>query len=153
MNTTFNTLESLVHNSIDIHHQAAELYRSLENESSDERCRILLGEMAGKELEMAKLLEEFIQRTSPGILNTYMQYTLEEDPNDLVAAARAEGAATVEQIGSLGQKLHGYQINLMEGALHEVASEEALELLEDLLQLEKAEGRAFTRRADSIHDM
>ena len=153
MNTTFKTLESLIHNSIDIHHQAAELYRSLENESSDERCRILLGEMAGKELEMAKLLEEFIQRTSPGILNTYMQYTLEEDPHDLVAAARAEGAATVEQIGSLGQKLHGYQINLMEGALQEVASEEALELLGDLLQLEKAEGRAFTRRADSIHDM
>lgn len=153
MNTTFKTLESLIHNSIDIHHQAAELYRSLENESSDERCRILLGEMAGKELEMAKLLEEFIQRTSPGILNTYMQYTLEEDPHDLVAAARAEGAATVEQIGSLGQKLHGYQINLMEGALHEVTSEEALELLGDLLQLEKAEGRAFTRRADSIHDM
>lgn len=153
MNTTFKTLESLIHNSIDIHHQAAELYRSLENESSDERCRILLGEMAGKELEMAKLLGEFLHRTPPGTLNTYMQYTLEEDPQDLVATARSEGAGTVEQIGQLGQKLHCYQINLMEGALHEVAAEEACELLENLLQLEKAEGRAFTRRADSIHDM
>lgn len=153
MNTTFKTLENLLHNAIDIHHRAGLLYRSLATSSTDERCHMLLDEMAGKEDQMATLIKEFAERAQPRILNTYLQYTLEENPEDMIAAAAPEGAVTITEIGELGQKLHSYQIGLMEGALREVASGDACEILQDILQLEKAEGRAFTRRADSVYDM
>lgn len=151
---TFETLGNLIENAADIHRKAAELFQSLGDKVADPRGRMLLEEMVKDESRMEKLLREFSEQAGPGTLNTYMQYTLEEAPEKFIRSLIQPGDNLhLEKISEMGQAIHHYMIDLMDEAAREVGSEIARELIEDLLQLEKAEGRVFTRKADSAYEM
>ena len=154
MNSSYKSVRELLDNAIDVHRLSSLLYRGLRDYATDERCRLLLQDMADNEQRLAGLVGEFSRRADGKTLDTRMQYTLEEAPGILFAEHTPHSMpASLPEVVRLGQQLHQYQIDMMEVAVREAASQEAVELLENLLQLEKAEGIAFIRKADSLHDM
>ncbi len=151
---TFETLGHLIENAADIHRKAAALFLDLSDKVADPRGQMLLEEMVKDESRMEKLLREFIEQAGPGTLNTYMQYTLEEAPEKFIQSLIQPGDHLhLEKISEMGQAVHLYMVDLMDEASREVGSEVARELIADLLQLERAEGRTFTRKADSAYEM
>ena len=154
MNATYKTLGHLLDNAVDSHRQTARFYVSLSGEASDPRCRMLLEDMASYEFRMAKLTHEFVRQAPPVALDTYMQYTAEESPPELIReqASSLDGLA-LKQVSLLGQNLHEYHVNLMEVARREVGGQDAIQLLDNLLQLEKAESRAFALKVASAYEI
>lgn len=154
MTTTFHSLGHLIDNAVKVHHLSAPLYESLQNKTDDPRCKELLGEMADNEARMADLLEEMAEREDEDILDTRLQYTREQDPQEFIDFITPEtDELSLEQIGGLGEKLHGYLVELLEGASQKIPATKGEQLLQDMLQLEKAEARSFSRKANAAVDM
>jgi len=124
MQTTFKTLGNLIDNAIETHRKAASLYKAVGKLASDPRCQMLLDDMIDNEDRMANLFAEFVTRANPGTLNTQLQFTLEEDPHRFIQTVTpTTDTVSLEQVSQLGQDLHLYMINLIEGALREVSAE------------------------------
>lgn len=154
MTSTFNSLGQLIDNAIEVHHLSAPLYHSMLRKTSDPRYEELLEQMSENEVRMADLLEEMVERTDDDILDTRLQYTREQEPQDFIDSITPEAnELSLQQIGRLGEQLHGYLIELLEGASQKIPSTKGEELLQDILQLEKAEGRSFSRKANAAFDM
>lgn len=154
MTGTFNSLGHLIDNAIEVHHLSAPLYHSMLRKTSDPRHEQLLQQMADNEARMANLLEEMVERTDDDILDTRLQYTREQEPQAFIdSIAPKANEISLEQIGRLGDELHGYLIGLLEGASQKIPATEGEELLRDIIQLEKAEGRSFSRKANAAVDM
>lgn len=99
-------------------------------------------------------MKDLERRASPDVLQTYLQYTPEEAPARFIDSVTPNGESlTNEEIGLLGQQVHRYVIALLESARHSTRSRDGLELLDDLLQLEAAEGHYLTRASNSAGDI
>ena len=154
MTSTFNSLGHLIDNAIEVHHLSAPLYHSMLRKTSDPRHEQLLQQMADNEARMANLLEEMVERADDDILDTRLQYTREQEPQAFMDSIAPEAKEiSLEQIGHLGEQLHGYLIELLEGASQTIPTKEGEELLQDIIQLEEAEGRSFSRKANAAVDM
>ncbi|MDO8860309.1 hypothetical protein Q6D67_01245 [Haliea sp. E1-2-M8] len=154
MTTTFHSLAHLIENAIEVHHLSAPLYESLQHKTGDPPCKELLKQMAENEARMANQLEEMVERADDDILDTRLQYAREQVPQEFIDSITPEtDELSLEQIGRLGEQLHGYLIELLEGASHKIPSTQGEELLQNIMQLEKAEGRSFSRKANAAFDM
>lgn len=149
-----HTLEQVISNAITVHAQAAELYLQLRRRTQDSRVELLLENMAAHDLRMKEVLAEMINRIETRALDTYMKYTLEEDPREFLASVAVEGdSLTVEDIGALGQAVHDYLTQLIEHASSHCAAETCQKWLQDILQLEEAERRNFSRAVLSTQEL
>lgn len=154
MSATFKSLGSLLDNAIDVHHRSGPLYEGLQQKTSDPRHKQLLAQMADNEARMATLLQDMVGRTNDDILDTRLQYTRELNPQEFIASISPEtNELSLEQIGRLGEQLHGYLIDLLQGARQAIPAQEGNELLQDLIQLEEAEGRSFSRKTNAAYEM
>lgn len=154
MTSTFNSLGHLIDNAIEFHQLGAPLYQSLQQQTGDSRHKNLLEQMANNEARMADLLEEMVGRTDDDVLDTRLQYTREHKPQEFIDSITPEATEiSLEQIGRLGEQLHGYLVALLEGASQKIPATQGEELLQDIIQLEKAEGRSFSRKANAAVDM
>ncbi len=151
---TFETIGDVVDNAIELHRLAAKLYRSISADSSSPRARLLLDYLAQHELQMEKSLINYKKGAGNSVLHRYIQYTLEEPPEqfiDHLVVGRRE--FSVDDIGLIGQALDSYLVDLFEEALREADSGAAAELLKDLVELETLERRKLTQSTNSLLDM
>lgn len=149
-----HTLEQVISNAIAVHAQAAELYLGLRHRTQDSRVELLLENMAAHDVRMKEVLAEMMDRIEARALDTYMKYTLEEDPQEFLASVAVDGdSLTVEDIGALGQAVHEYLIQLIEHASDNCAAETCQKWLQDILQLEQAERRTFSRAVLSTQEL
>lgn len=149
----FETLEQVISNGIAVHVLASQLYKKLQNRTEDPRARLLLEDMVRHDSRMKTVVRQFADRVEPRVLAAYLQYTLEEQPKTFIkSVAPQSNNLTVADIGTLGQQVHLYLTNLFESALRECGSEGGRELLTNLLQLEQAEYRTFSRAVLSTRE-
>lgn len=148
-----HTLEQVISNAIAVHSLAADLYTDLKNRTEDPRVEMLLEDMARHDTRMKTVLQQFLNRVEPRILNTYLKYTLEKEPGALMASVTPESDnLAISDVGALGQVVHDYLIDLFEHAGRGCAGGGCKELLAHLLQLEKAERRTFARAVLSTRE-
>jgi len=154
MSTTFESLGAVVDNAIECHHLSAPLYESLQEKTTDPRHKKLLQQMSHNETHMADLLKRMKSQVEDGVLDTRLQFTREQEPAAFIESITpVDDELDIEQIGRLGEQLHGYLVDLLEGAQQETLSEPAGEMVRDILQLEKAEGQSFSRKANAAYEM
>lgn len=153
--TTYETIEELVENAISVHLRAAERLAQIEPSRLSSRGQMLLQHMIRYEQDMELLLREFIAKASDNVLETYLQYTQELHPEELLnnAIPQVSDGITDEELGRTAQALHQYFVELFETAVREAGSEDTEQFLADLLQLERARQRQFTRVISSMFDM
>lgn len=151
---SFETVGDLVKNAINMHQEAAGLYRELEQRSGDARARLLLDYMIKHEQQMETSLKERLRGGTPGVLATYIQYTFEDAPKSFVAALANEFPnPNADQVCNIGLRVDEYLVDLFEGACKEIGAANANEYLTDLMQLEALERRKFTQTLNSLHDI
>lgn len=142
-------------NAISAHLQAAERLAQIDGERLSPRARMLLQHMIRYEQEMELLLREFIDQASRNVRQTYLQYTQELHPEELLNSAlpQVTGDITDEELGRTAQALHQYFVELFETAVREAGNEDTGMFLAELLQLERSRQRQFTRVTTSMLDM
>lgn len=149
-----HTLEQVIENAVAVHSLAADLYQQLRHRTTDERVAMLLDDMAAHDLRMKAVLAEMLTRIEQRALDTHMKYTLEEDPQEFLASVAPQGTSlTVQDIGALGQAVHDYLTQLIEHAWNRCAAETCQKWLKDILQLEEAERRNFSRAVLSTQEV
>lgn len=149
-----HTLEQVLSNAITVHGRAADIYQQLRQRTTDERVALLLDDMAAHDLRMKDVITEMMTRIEQRALDTHMKYTLEEDPEEFLASAIPDSAnLTVEEVGALGQSVHDYLTQLIEHAWSRCAAETCQKWLKDVLQLEEAERRNFSRAVLSAQEL
>jgi hypothetical protein len=151
---SFETVGDLVDNAIAMHREAVGLYRELEQRTEDPRTRMLLEYLIKHEQQMETSVKNRRRAGTPGILGTYIQYTLEDAPKPFIAALVKEYPnPSADQVCDMGLRLDGYLVDLFEGARKEVDAAHAIEFLDDLMQLEALERRKLTQTLNSLHDL
>ena len=151
---TFERLDELMDHLVVIHEEFKQLYQELRNKCKDPRVALLLDDMMKNEQRLKTLIRQFKDQAEPCVLHTYLQYTLEESLNDLTAELRENlHGVQLEDINGLGQSVYGYQIDVIEEALRETASEHVHQLLENILQLLEAEQHNFSKRVLSGYEI
>lgn len=151
---TYESLDSVLTAAVTIHADAAMQYRQLQQQTDDERVSMLLEDAGRQEERLAKLTREFMDQAEPGLLATRLQYTLEQEPREFVQSlVPAQRPMDIETVGAIGQQLFGYIEELLAGVLRESSAESVQELVQELLQLESAERRNFSREMTSAGDI
>lgn len=152
---TYETIEEVVDNAIHTHLYAAQQFSRLCDKSKSQRVRMLLQNIIRHEQEMELLLRDFVKEADKSVLRTWLQYTQEIHPEELLRAALPpEGdALTIESLSQASQDLHQYFVELFETAEREAGSQEAQQFLASILQIERARRRQFTRVINSLMDM
>jgi hypothetical protein len=151
---TFETLRAVVDNAIGLHHHAAAIYRQLDQCVSDPRGRMLLAYMADHQGQMEKHVGKVKQGAPESVLDTYIQFTLEEAPlrflENLLAEIDVPGA---DDISALGGRVDDYLVDLFDAAAQEVDTAKGAEFLRELAELEQLERKKLTRTIASMMDM
>lgn len=150
---TFETVRDVVTHGGDVHRQAANLYLRIAANSHDERNRMLLNHLSEHALRLRGLYKRFVDQATGSVIETYLQYTTENPPPEVLAEVDPSAHFSVEDIATLNQALHDYQVSLLEGAIRETSSKEVHEFLNDLLQIASAERRNAAKAVEEANTM
>lgn len=148
-----HTLEHVISNGIAVHTLAAELCKKLKHRTEDPRVSMLLEDMVRHDSRMKTVLRQLADRVEPRVLETYLKHTLKQPPKTFIDSLTPESHnLSIEDIGALGQKIHTYLTDLFEHAARGCSSSSCSELLNHLVQLERAEHRTFSRAVLSTRE-
>ncbi len=150
---TFETAQDVLHNARELHHVAGKLYRQLRDGSRDERSRMLLGYMSEHERKMEDSLITYEQHASRPVLETWMQYTLEDSPQDFISNLNTSFNMTPTEIAELGQRVDDYLVDLFEEVTDTASSIELKEVFQNLIDMEHEEKHNLTRAANSLWEL
>lgn len=151
---TFGTICDVIDNAIELHRLAAIMYDRLDKHCDNPRTRLLLEYLANHERTMEQLITKHKEGAGTGVLNTYIQFTLESPPgqvlDDLLAGREPP---SIRDVSEIGEAVDSYLVELFHEASQEMDSTKAAEVLKELKDLEALENRKLTRNIESLEDM
>jgi len=147
---TFETAQDVLTNAQAFHYAASQFYRGLHRDSADERAKMLLLFLYEHEDKMSASLASYQQHASEGVLNTWMQYTLEQSPEHFIEQLDTPEHMSVEQIGALGQTIDSYLLEVFEELMQTAATDDLRELFQNLMAMEIEEKHALTRATNGV---
>jgi hypothetical protein len=145
---TRDVLEHVRH----FHLEISDLYDRLSAQSDKERLKLLLDYMSQREKKLARALSEFTDETSQNILDTWFQYTHDNDRlrcPDLHLTADT----TVDDIMRFGLALADCFIDLYREIAATADSEEIAAVFRNLLDSEEGEKLKLARNAQLLNDL
>lgn len=151
---TFDQIDNLLNNAKAVHQHAVDLYLDLRREHDDQRLQLLLDKMIAREQRLARIVNDYAVRAERNVRDTYLQYTQQQSPEQFVSSLQPGAQSiSVEQLAQIGEALHHYQVDLLEGALRQVNNDSCEALLEELLHVEQAEKRNFSLTVEGNREM
>lgn len=151
---TFETIRDVVDNAIEVHRQATDAYQRLRGRVGNDRVRMLLGYMIDHQNLMETRVRQYKDSAADAVLSTYIQYSLDEDPQQFLQSKIEEmDTLDIKDVEALAARVDDYLVNLFDAALQEMDSPKVMELLQDLLDLERLERRKLTMSISSLSDM
>lgn len=150
---TFETVSDILENARIFHQFAENLYLKLQQESKDERAKMLLGFMAKHEKEMETKVSLFGTKSPKNILDTWMQFTVEELPETFFEEVSKDITYTVDGISDMGQRADSYLEAVFQEAVDTAPSVAVKELFENLVEQEEVEKHQLSRATNSLWDV
>lgn len=150
---TFETVTDVLDNARHFHHYAETVYLGLQRELSNERAKMLLGFMAEHEKGMENTLQQFSRKSPAHILDTWIQFTVEESPKAFFDEAQQGLAHTVDGISAMGQRADSYLEAVFQTAEEMATSGDVKELFGHLVSLEVREKRQLSNATNSLWDV
>jgi len=113
---------------------------------------MLLEYMSKHEKDMTASLTNYGKGASQKVLNTWFQYTLEEDYLEFISNLDIKPDLSVNDVTDLGITLDNYLETLFLDLVEQADSLAVKEVFENLYELEKQEKHALSRTASSMFD-
>nr|MBS0019122.1 hypothetical protein [Gammaproteobacteria bacterium] len=150
---TFERTRDVLDHARSFHHQVGALYQRLENQAEKERVQMLLDYLGRHERHLEKSLADYEEEASKRIMDTWFQYTLEEDPSDLLSEVQIKGDMSVDDVVRLALRLDDYLIDLYKNMAENTDIPEVKEMFTNLLELEQQEEHQIARNALRLDEM
>lgn len=150
---TFEQTRDVLDHARSFHHQVAELYQRLEDRVEKERVQMLLDYLQRHEKHLEQSLADYEDEASKWILDAWFQYTLEEDPSDLLSSVEIREDMSVDDVVRLALRLDDYLIDLYRNMAERADLPEVREVFANLLELEQQDEHQIARNALRLDEM
>jgi rubrerythrin len=117
-----------------------DVYERLEDESQDERARLLLDYLREHEENFKNVLRRYSQEEHSGVLDTWIQYDPEEDLRRALEESEMRPGMSLDELLAQAQRFNQAVISFYREALAQTNAPRVRELFESLLAME--EGKA-----------
>lgn len=148
------TLQDILRWTKDFHAHLAARLEQCEHEETAERGRMVLGYLAQHEKSLAQLLKEYSQSASENALKTWCydylkNYSIEEQ----LSSETPLESLSVDEIVAEVERRHNGVINLYKHLLNRVDIPAAVELVQELVDLESHEAMRITQSINRFQDI
>ncbi len=150
---TFKQLYEVIKNARSFHLNIAEIYNQLITNTKDNRAKLLLRHMHEHELRMANNLKNYSLINPAKVMQTWIQYTPEESPREVLQGINLTGILDIEEINRLGQQVDQYFSNLYQSIYSSIDVVEVREVFENLKQIQEKERITLSMASNSLWDM
>jgi rubrerythrin len=150
---TFERTRDVLDHARAFHHQVSDLYQRLEDRVEKERVQMLLDYLRRHEKHLEQSLADYEEEASKRILETWFQYTLEEDPSELLSELEVKGDMPVDDVVRLALRLDDYLIALYRNMADHTDIPDVKEVFTNLLELEQEDEHQIARNALRLDEM
>ena len=150
---TFKQAHEVLRDAQKFHLDMAGIYRNLLSKTDDKRTQLLLKHLHEHELRMANNLKDYGAVAQHKVMQTWLQYTLEESATHLVDSLHLSEKPSIEEINGLGQEIDQYFSKLYDSVYESIESEEVKEVFKNLKQIQDKERIALSKATNSLWDM
>lgn len=156
---SYNNVADLLQILSKFHQQLADTYGRLRAMVDNKYSKLLAEEMQRRELRLVEMLSSYEETAPQRILDTMLQKSYPDDPNDFLDDMEAElspkAAAELDpdDVYSLGSRAEDYIAELL-SVLHEASNvPEVREVFKDLQDGEERERIALSKAYNSLREM
>jgi len=141
----FQTVHDLIDHSTQLHLALSNKYAELEMLVSSERAQWLLEYLNRHEANMAEALQKYDDDLKKGIKETWMQFTPDWKNRDLVGELETMNLNDLNDIIQVALQVDAVLVESLRTARDTAETEELMDLIQGLLDLEDAEQHVIAR--------
>lgn len=150
----FEQTRDVLNHARDFHRKVSDFYHELEEQSDQKRVRLLLDYMAGREKELADALDDFVNQASTDVLNTWFQFTHDDDTLQLNCPdVEVKREMSVDDVMSMAMRFHDCLMRLYGELAGSARSNRVREVFLSLMQEAEKEWERLERNAQSWMDL
>lgn len=144
----FERMQDVIDHARYFHNQLSAHFKSLNDQAQQERVRMLIDYLKRQESHMAAVLEQFEANASPGLLETYFQYTapLHAEADKL----RQEPDLSLDEVINHAIRFDEKLVDLYRTLAREADVPAVREVCEKLLLLEEEQRRNRSRSISEL---
>ena len=149
----YQTVKDVVDHSRQLHQDISGLYAKLSQDQAQERVGMLLDYLKRHEGNLERSLNQFETDKSQKVLDSWLQYSPDQDVSDVLAQVTISDHMTTDQVVSMALKLDDYFIDLYQEMIDHTSSSSVKAVFQNLLDMEQQEKISMAKTALQLNDM
>ncbi|GMG86675.1 hypothetical protein [Biformimicrobium ophioploci] len=150
---TFKQARDVLEDAKKFHQDMADYYTDLQDTTEDARTRLLLDHMIEFETRLANNLKNYGSVAPEKFMNTWLQYTQEENAIDFLRKQELGEKPGIKDINRLSREVDNYFSELYKEVYALIESQEAKEVFDNLKQIQDKERITLSMATNSLWDM
>jgi len=149
----FEQTKDVLEHARNFHRKISHFYKQRRNRTEQERLKLLLDYMSEREQELAQALEEFAEGTSKEVLDTWFQFTCDDETLRICPDALLHDDMTVDDVIRAGVALSQCFIDLFREIATTADSDQVRAIFQNLLESERREQKKLVRNVEMFQDL
>lgn len=149
----FETVADVLNTVKDLHTALARQFGELEQLTTSERAQLMLDYLHRHEKQLALAMEQYEKQAGPGIMDTWLQYAPQWQPQELIDKVRGVDLNDVDSIVKVALEVDDYLVDLYREAAEESDIPEVKEAFASFAQVEDNERHKTARSAFRLSDI
>lgn len=150
---TFKQLHEVIKDARKFHLSVAEFYSQFLGNTENSRAKLLLKHMYEHELRMADNLKNYSAINATKVMQTWLQYTQEESPQEVLQDINLNKAISIEEINRLSQNVDRYFSELYQSICIAIEAVDVKEIFTNLKQIQDKERITLSMATNSLWDI
>jgi rubrerythrin len=149
----FEQTKDVLEHARNFHNKIGEFYKKHRDHTEQQRIKLLLDYMSHREQELAGALEQFAEGSSREVLDTWFQFTVDDETLKLCPDALLHDEMTVDDVIRAGVAMSQCFINLFREIATTADSDQVRAVFQNLLESEQREQKKLVRNAEMFMDL
>lgn len=149
----YQTVKDVVDHSRQLHQDISGLYAKLSEDQAQVRVGMLLEYLKRHEDNLEQSLDQFESDKSQKVLDSWLQYTPEQDVSDVLVGLTISDHMSTDQVVDMAFKLDDFFIELYQEIIDHSASSSVKVVFQNLLDMEQQEKISMAKTALQLNDM
>ncbi|MEM0910785.1 MAG: hypothetical protein AAGJ37_07395 [Pseudomonadota bacterium] len=148
----FETAREVIEHASNFHSELSDFYKTLAAEHKTDKTKLLLDYLTQHELELADAISRYKSDTSAGILDTWFQFTQEQDILKIAQHDALCGEASTDDITAFFMSVGDQLITLYKEMASQADEPDLKNVFTNLIDMQTREHRKFTMNVDRMMD-
>ena len=149
----FEQTKDVLDHARNFHKQISEFYRQRRDSTEQQRLKLLLDYMSQREQALASALEQFTEGSSREVLDTWFQFTVDEEKLKLCPDDLLHDDMTVDDVIRAGVAMCQCCIDLFREIATTADSDQVRAVFQNLLESEQREQKKLVRNVEMFMDL